>query len=201
MTAPLDTRDSELLAAGRRVLAAHGYEGATAERIAQEAGVSRVTLHRRGITKEAVLADFVQGASERYREAMWPAVMADGSGRERLELALRTLCESAEDNLDMLIALRAQTDRVFHEPEAEPLTRSLYTEPLERLLRDGIGDGSLRAELDPVESATVLFNLVGWTYIHLRTGHGWPPQRAAEGVLDIAVGGVSSERGVPDEPA
>lgn len=185
-----DTRDADLLAAGRRVLARHGYEGATADRIAAEAGVSRVTLHRRGISKEAVLADFVERASERYRAAIWPAVMAQGSGGERLELALRTLCESAEENLDLLVALRAQTDRVFHEQADEPLTRTLYTEPLERLLRDGIADGSLRAELDPVESATVLFNLVGWTYIHLRTGHGWPPERAARGVLEIAAGGV-----------
>lgn len=26
---------------------------------------------------------------------------------------------------------------------------------------------------DPLETAPVLFNLAGWTYIRLRTGHGW----------------------------
>jgi len=45
----------------------------------------------------------------------------------------------------------------------------VFTESLERLLRDGIADGTLRPE-DLRESATVLFNLVGWTYIHLRSG-------------------------------
>lgn len=179
----------ELLEAGRRALSRYGYDGATVERIAQEAGLSRVTLHRRGVTKDTVLAEFAERATERYREAMWPALMAPGSGRERLESALVSLCQSAEDNLELLVALRAQSDRVFHEEQDEPLTRSAFTEPLERLLRDGAGDGSLRA-VDPVEYATVLFNLVGWTYIHLRTGHGWKPARARRAMLDIALEGL-----------
>ena len=182
--------DDRLLEAGRRVLRDHGYAGATAERIAREAGVTRVTLHRRGVSKDTLLEEFARGATERYRTALWPAVMGEGSGADRLGTALTALCESAEENLDLLVALRAQSDRVFHEEGEEPLTRSVYTEPLERLLRDGMGDGSLRSDLDPLEHATVLFNLVGWTYIHLRTGHRWPPRRARGAVIDIALSGV-----------
>jgi hypothetical protein len=48
----------------------------------------------------------------------------------------------------------------------------VFTDPIERILRDGIADGSLRP-VDPLETATVLFSLVGWTCIHLRTGHAW----------------------------
>ena len=58
------------------------------------------------------------------------------------------------------------------------LTRASFTEPVERILRDGAADGSLRAVEDPAETATVLFNLIGWTYRHLRRGHGWTPERA-----------------------
>ncbi len=70
------------------------------------------------------------------------------------------------------------------------MTRSVFTEPLERRLRDGIADGSLR-KLDPVETATVLFNLVRWTYVHLRTGHRWTPLHAREQAIDIALHGSS----------
>jgi len=182
--------DDRLLAAGRRALRKHGYAGATVERIADEAGLTRVTLHRRGVSKDSLLAEFARRATEEYRQALWPAVMAPGTGRERLELALTALCHTAEENLDLLVALRAQTDRIFHEDDEEPLTRSAYTEPLERLLRDGAADGSLRTDLNPSEYATVLFNLVGWTYIHLRTGHRWPPDRASTATLDIAVNGI-----------
>ena len=180
----------DLLAAGQRALRKFGYAGATVERIASEAGLSRVTLHRRGVTKDAILHALAQEAEAQYREAMWPALTGDGTARARLELALDALCESAEANLELLVALRAQTDSVFHEPGDEALTRSVFTEPLERLLRDGAADGTLRTT-DPLETATVLFNLVGWTYIHLRTGHGWRPERARRATLDIALNGVS----------
>lgn len=185
-----DQPSDELLEAALRTLRAFGYAGATLERIANEAGLSRVTLHRRGLTKNTILAALAERATGLYREAMWPALTADGTGRERLERALTSLCDSAEESLELLIALRAQSDAVFHEAGEEALTRSVFTEPLERLLRDGAADGTLR-EVDPVETATVLFNLVGWTYVHLRTGHGWRPVRARKSTLDIAMNGLA----------
>lgn len=184
--------DDALLEAGRRALRRHGWQALTAERIAEEAGISRVTLHRRGIRKEDMLAALADRATEAYRAALWPALTAPGTGRERLEQALHALCRSAEENLELLVALRSQTDAIFHEDQPEEaMTRSVFTEPIERLLRDGRADGSLR-DLDPVETATLLFNLVGWTYIHLRTGHRWTPEHARERTIEIALGGVAS---------
>lgn len=185
--------DENLLAAARRAFQRHGYAGATLERIATEAGLSRVTLHRRGVSKDALLAELVARATDSYREAMWPALTGDGSGAERLAKALETLCDVAEGQMALLIALRSQSDRVFHrEDEEEALTRSVFTEPLERLLRDGIADGSLR-KTDPRQTATLLFNLVGWTYLHMRTGHGWSADRARDAVLDSVLHGVLAD--------
>jgi AcrR family transcriptional regulator len=184
------TSGDDLLDAAARAFERHGYDGATLERIAAEAGVTRMTLHRRGITKDALLEQLAERATAAYRDALWPALTARGSARERLELALAALCESAEQNLALLVTLGAQRDRVFHEDDREALTRSVFTEPLERILRDGAEDGSLRP-IDPVEGATVAFNLVGWTYIHLRTGHGWKPARARRATVDVALNGLA----------
>ncbi len=183
--------EQAVLEAGRRAFKRHGYQGATLERIAAEAGLSRVTLHRRGISRAAILAVLADRAVEDYRAAMWPALTATGDGRVRLEQALGSLCDVAEANLELLVALRSQADAVFHDAsgEEEALTRSVFTEPFERLLRDGFADGSLRA-CDPSETATVLFNLVGWTYVHLRTGHYWKPKRARSATLEVALHGV-----------
>jgi AcrR family transcriptional regulator len=183
--------EERLVEAGRRALRRYGWQALTAERIAEEAGMSRVTLHRRGVRKEDILAALTERAVEAYRAALWPALTAPGIAAERLEHALRALCESAEENLELLVALRSQTDAIFHEEEpGEAMTRSVFTEPLERLLRDGLLDGSLR-EVDPVEGATVLFNLVGWTYVHLRTGHRWTPEHARDATIEIALHGVA----------
>jgi AcrR family transcriptional regulator len=187
--------DPAVLAAGRRVLARHGYHGASAERLAAEAGVSRVTLHRKGITKDSILVALTEQAVHAYRAALWPALTGHRPAVERLEAALRALCDVAEDHLELLLALQSRTDGVFHEADVEDgegvLTRSVFTEPIERLLADGAADGSLRV-LDRQATATLLFNLVGWTYIHLRSGHRWPAETARERTIDIALHGLGT---------
>ena len=189
--------DDPLLDAATAAFREHGFAGATLERIAAEAGLSRVTLQRRGVTRDGLLAALAERGAERYRTALWPALTAPGTALERLEAAMGALCVSAEENLELLVALRAQSDSVFHDEGEEPLTRSVFTEPFERVLRDGARDGTLR-EVDPVETATVIFNLVGWTYVHLRTGHRWPPERARRATLDLALRGLAgATKGVP----
>jgi AcrR family transcriptional regulator len=187
--------DNRVLDASRRTLRRFGLQGLTTERIAQEAGISRVTLHRRGITKDVILETLTERAVTSYRDALWPVMTAPGIGRERLELALQRLCEVAEDQLELLVALRSQTDAIFHEEsDGEALTRTEFTEPLERLLRDGAADGTLR-ETGYEEMATVLFNLVGWTYVHMRTGHRWAPDRARGAILDVVMTGLLPRAG------
>lgn len=186
--------DIEILEGARRALERHGAQGATLERIAEEAGVSRVTLHRRGLSREGILASLAGAAAAEYRDALWPALTAPGSARDRLEQALGAICAVAERNLQVLVALQAESDGIFHEDDpagTEVRTRSAFTDPLERLLRDGEADGTLRRR-DPIETATVLFNQVGWTYIHLRTGHRWPAERAERAVVEVALHGVGA---------
>jgi AcrR family transcriptional regulator len=185
----------ELLEATRRALARHGYAGTTLERIAAEAGVSRVTLHRRGVSKDGLLAEMIARATDDYRKRLWPALTGPGTGAQRLAQALDALCGAAEEHMELLVALRVQSDAIFHRAEEEPetLTGTVYTEPLERILRDGATDGSLRP-VDPEETATVLFNLVGWSYIHLRANHRWSAPRARRAVLDPVLHGLLDAR-------
>jgi AcrR family transcriptional regulator len=192
------TVDPRFLPGARRAIELHGWQGATLERIAAEAGTSRMTLHRRGITRDGVLQALGATLEEQYRTALWPALTAPGSGRARLEQALEALCGVMEENLALIAALDdSPRDAIFHDDASgSGLTRGTFTGPVERILRDGAADGSLRAVEDPAETATVLFNLIGWTYRHLRRGHGWAPERAARGLLSIALDGLRGEDSV-----
>ena len=187
---PPDAIDQALIAATRRTVEKHGYGHVTIERIAAEAGINRVTLHRRGVTKQALLDALTAEAIDDYRRSLWPALTSTAPARDRLEQALIALCDVAERNLALLLGLGTSTDALFHEEGEEALTRTAFTEPLEKLLADGATDGTLRG-MDPAETATLLFNLVGWTYIHLRTGHRWNPDRARDTTLDVALNGVA----------
>jgi AcrR family transcriptional regulator len=184
--------DDALLTSAHRAIERWGYREATLERIAGEAGVSRMTLHRRGVTRDGLLGALAERLEDSYRTAMWPALTARGSGRERLEQALAAYCGAVEANLEVLAALaEADHNAIFHEDGPRGLSRPSFTEPIRRLLQDGVADGSLVAP-DPDESATLLLNIVSWSYRHLRRGHGWSAERARDGVLQIALDGVAA---------
>jgi AcrR family transcriptional regulator len=184
--------DDALLTGAHRAIERWGYGQATMERIAAEAGVSRMTLHRRGVTRDGLLGALAERLEDEYRAGMWPALTARGTGRERLEQALAGYCDAVEANLEVLAALaEADHDAIFHEGGPRGLSKPSFTEPIRRLLQDGAADGSLVAA-DPDETATLVLNLVSWTYRHLRRGHGWSAERARDGVLRIALDGVAA---------
>lgn len=180
--------DDQLVLGTRSALRRFGFAGATLERIAAEAGISRMTLHRRGIGRPELMRAAVARMADAERSALWPPLTAEGDAVTRLRSALEAECAVAEEYLEVLEAMDAGArDGLFHGDDG--LTRPEFAEPLHRLLIDGVLDGTLHSA-DPAEDATVLFNLVGRTYRHLRAGHGWDPARAREAVLRVALEGV-----------
>lgn len=192
---PAAISEDALLDAALRALARWGYRDATLERIAEEAAVSRVTLHRRGITRDSLLEALSARALADLERRLWPAAGGAGSGARRLRACLEELCRAAEDHIVLLLALRSVSDAVFHEDPApaspETLTRAVFTAPIAAALEAGMADGSVRAT-DLEAAATLLFNLVGWTYVHMRAGHRWPPDRARDATVGIALDGVTA---------
>jgi AcrR family transcriptional regulator len=184
--------DDALIDGTRRALARHGARGATMERIATEAGISRMTLHRRGVSKDDLLRAVGAKLESEYREAFWPALVQEGPAADRLRGALERQCALADANLELLEALSAaEHDAIFHERGPGSLARPAFIEALARLLRDGAKDGSLAgAAEDADETATVLLNLVGHTYRHLRSSHGWSHARARDTVVAMAIDGA-----------
>lgn len=177
--------EGSLLDAAVAALKDVGWQGLTLERVASAAGVSRVTLWRQGVTREHIVEGLLVRLTNDYRAALWPTLTAPGTAWERLSAALRSLCSVAERHLTLLLA----TDTIFH--EAHILTQTEFTQPLERLLRDGMSDGSIRV-VEPHEMADTLFNTVCWPYVHLRARHQWTPESAQELLLDLVLHGLAA---------
>ena len=181
----------DVLRAARRLAEDGRLRSTSMAELARAAGVSRVTLYRRGETRAAVVAALRDQLQREERDAVWPALAADGTGRERLELALGLLCRSTEASLDLLEELDAALrDELYHEPGDEALTRPEFVAPFRRLLVDGAADGSLRAVEDVDEAATLVYNAVSWTYAHLRRRHRWSPERAQAAVVRLVLDGL-----------
>ena len=174
----------------RRAIASGGWQSATLTRIAEESGVSRMTLHRRGLGRDEIFALLARDYEDAFRAALWPSVTGRGSGAERLQAMLIAVCEVTEDHLPFLAALDEEADkRFFHESADEVRSRDGYTNPIERLLTDGIADGSIR-EVEVEETATVIVNAVDRTYRHLRRAHDWDPERSRTVLIELVLRGL-----------
>lgn len=182
MTEPTD---QSTLDATARVLARTGIGGLTLSAIAEEAGISRVTLHRRGASVAGLVVEVSRRASDDLRRALWPTLTGGGDAADRLDRALRTLCEVAERHAGPLVALYGQPAVPL--PDAPERTTSFqFIEPFERLLADGVLDGSLRSE-DPKRDATLAANAVFWSYLHMRRAHRWDPPALVDRLVAMAV--------------
>jgi len=188
----MDTAVShEVLAAARRLAARGELGGASMAEIASEAGLTRVTLYRRGETREAILAALRTELAREERELLLPILASDGDARTRLVRILEGVCETTDARADLLAGLDdASLNAIYHEEGDDSLTRREFVAPIVRLLRDGQLDGSLRAVADPEEAATVLYVQVTYTYLHLRREHRWSAERTTAAVIDLAMEGL-----------
>lgn len=181
---------SRVLRAAIEVITTQGWDGFNLEDVAQAAGVSRVTLWRQGISREALAQALLGRLAEDYRDSMWSVLTSSGTGRQRLVLALRTLCEVADRHLGLLVA----SDSAFHRAWSERRPGVDFLGPFTRIIEDGAADGTLRPADDPLALADLLFNVVCWPYVHLRARHEWQPEAAAARVIELVLDGVATPR-------
>lgn len=190
--------DPAVLDAAAAVVAAHGTSGLTLARVADAAGTSRMTLHRRGATVPGLIAGLSLRAAAELKDALFPALTGTGPARDRLVQALEATFAVADRHLPVLAGLFAADAGVFH-AEADATgalpTADLFVAPFAKLLADGAADGTLAPQPDPAEAAAVLFNAAGWAYVQLRHSQRWPADRARDGVLTLVMAGLDQREG------
>jgi AcrR family transcriptional regulator len=187
----LSAMDEELLDAAGAVLAEHGFDGVSLERVAERADRSRVTLWRQGITKETLVTGLLQRLSDDYQEEFWPVLNTEGSGRHRLVGCLGALFEVVDRHLDLL----GVSDLVFHWAAKRctfPGGAQGFLGPFVGALRLGERDGSLRFSGRPDDAADVVFNTACWGYVHLRARHRWSRKRARSQIAGLLLGGLDA---------
>jgi len=186
-----DALAARVACGARQAIAAHGWQGATLERIADASGLSRMTLHRRGIGREEIFALLAREYERDFRATLLPALDGGGSALERLRRSLRAICDVTERHLSFLRGLDDEADtRLFHERKRGVRSRSGYVDALERLLAEGIRDGSIR-RVPIADTATLLVNAADRTYRHLRIAHGWSPARSRTELLELLTRGLA----------
>jgi AcrR family transcriptional regulator len=189
--APAQQIEPILVDAAAQVLDATGIGGLTISSIAEAAGVSRVTLHRRGASVDDYVVAVLARASDDLRSSLWPILTSSAPAAVRLAEALTELCRTCERHSGVMTAMFGLPARQL--PGQPGRTTSLeFIEPFTKLLADGQADGSLVTD-DPLRDATLIANTVCWTYLHMRRAHGWSEAESARRVVSMATAAVTAD--------
>jgi AcrR family transcriptional regulator len=177
--------DRRIAEAALDVLADIGITGFTIEAVALRAGVGKATIYRRYDGRDDVLA----AALDQLRDDT-PAVLAEGSTRERLEVALgfiRSPMTSTRGGRVMAQVISAGAQHpdflaTFYDRVLAPRRQMLLG-----ILHDGVREGWV----DPDADLDAVVTLLVGPMIFLKVWHGTPVASVStERILDLALRGV-----------
>ncbi|HSS62033.1 MAG TPA: TetR/AcrR family transcriptional regulator [Candidatus Limnocylindrales bacterium] len=150
-----EQRRQELVEAAFHQIAERGFEGLRTRDVAAEVGVNIATLHYYFPTKEALIGGVLELAMDKFRSTLAP----HGSPSDQLRNHLRSVRKLMGDDPELGVvmgelALRAARDRSI--AKIYDATRDAWQTVMRGLLRRGVREGNLRAELDSDAVATLV---------------------------------------------
>ena len=151
----VDSIQVRVIDGARQAVERFGWQAATLERIAEEAGLSRMTLHRHGLGRDEIFSLLGRGLRARLPGRRRGGVRPARHGCRAARRGLAAVCDASERHLSFLRGLDEEADtRLFHE---QGVSRAGYVSPIEQVIRDGIDERSFRRV--PVPSTATLSSM------------------------------------------
>lgn len=152
------TRES-IIDAAEALLEQGGLDAVTLPAVSERADVALQTIYNRVGTRDAVLLAVAERALAANRTYMDEAYASPGTPEERVLAAATAYAQFAVERPNQFRLLSAPPDL----PEALTRIADLTDEQngkLATLIRDGIAEGAVRADIDPDQTATLLWAAV-----------------------------------------
>jgi AcrR family transcriptional regulator len=149
------SRREELVQAAFNQIAEHGFEGLRTRDVAAEAGVNIATLHYYFPTKESLIGGVLEFAMDRFRSTLEP----HGSPSDQLRNHLRAVRKLMVAEPELGIVMGELALRSSRDPSIAAIYDQLrdgWQKIMRALLRRGVKEGNLRAELDSDGVATAV---------------------------------------------
>lgn len=148
-----------ILAAGRTVVLRDGYDAASTNRIAAEAGISPGSLYQYFPNKDAVLGAIVDrysvDVSERITAAL--ADRFDETGPEMVRATLDALLDALEENAELLRVVADELPRTENQARAEALEQRVIGLVSAYL---AARPPQMRSDLSPTTAAWILVRAI-----------------------------------------
>ncbi len=171
-----DERRRSLVQAAYHLLAEGGFERLRTRNIAARAGVNIATLHYYFARKEDIIRSVVEYLLQQFMTAYLPGSPFEmRTPLEQIRGELAEMQYLLQEKPEMFIVLNELILRSLHDSVIHHMIKWLdegWHTYLEQVIRDGIGQGLFRTELDPGSAATWLILLTKGTTLHYMTNPG-----------------------------
>lgn len=174
-----------ILRVATRMFAERGWRGTHVQDVAREAGCTKPALYYHFESKERLFEEVARQQLERFGERIQQA-HARGSVRDRLAAgAAMVLRHLREDPHGLRVLYRAHRQPEEGQPEFDFLgPRRGHLESTMKLVREGIENGELRADLDPEMATDLLAGVVEHRLVRAFCDDEPIPSRFVERVVE-----------------
>lgn len=163
-----EARRADIVAAAEQVFLRKGYSGASMDEVAAEAEFTKRTVYMYFAGKEDLLYAVALEGSKRLFAAQQRVLSGGDPGLEKIRRAAMAYYEFSRD-FPELYRIIEDARRLKPQPKESPCReefgryRIVMFEAYDQALRAGIGDGSIRGDLDPrMTVVAVVLSLTGF---------------------------------------
>jgi AcrR family transcriptional regulator len=162
-------RRKSLLQAAFDVIAEAGFEGLRTRAVAQRAGVNIATLHYYFLSKQDLIEGLAQFIGAKFVSLHGPAPQSSGfPALDRLRQEFADGRYYLTRQPEMLLVIHEFTLRGKRDPEVQKVVEQMkyyWRRGIEQMVKQGIGDGTFRADIDPPEMLAMLMSIFSGTAV------------------------------------
>jgi AcrR family transcriptional regulator len=184
-----------ILEAAVRVFARRGFHASRVGDIAEEAGVAHGLLYHYFSSKDEVLQTVFRENWAELLERFEQVEASDEPADEKLHGLLKILLRTWRNDPDLVTVMVREVGRSAHlASQVEVIGQGFAV--IERVIRQGQGEGVFRAELDPRLASWVVYGgleeiLTGWVMGRLPDGDE-EVARAERTIVDVVLRGLGT---------
>jgi AcrR family transcriptional regulator len=182
-----------VLATAVTVFNERGFDGASIDEVARRLGISKSAIYHHVEGKDALLGLALDRALIGLEEVADEVRGLDGPAVDRLDVLLRSsVCVLVERLPYVTLLLRVRGNS---EIERQMLRRRRRIDALVAgLVKEAVGDGDLRPDIDPAVTARLLFGMVNSLTEWLKPGKNHDEAELADAVAGIVFEGLRMHR-------
>ena len=201
MAAGILDKRAMILAAAREFFERFGYRRTVIDNVVREAGVAKGTFYLYFESKEELFLEVVKAMRAEIMQEYYEKISKETSALGKIRITLRFSLE-AFDDYPLLARLdindeeyRLMMSLLAHLDVKQELDRTLAF--LKDLFRQGVVDGSVRADID-LDSMPIVFGSLKFMHFSFESIHkatGITKERFIDSVVDLAVKGIAADGG------